>query len=87
MFSFAEKEFNLGKSSILSEPMFCVCGFSAHSGNKLAKHLGTHGCKSAYPSQEEADKAKVEKGGKRQAKFRKPSTYLCTPAKFSLLLL
>ena len=61
IFLFPEKEFNLGKSSILSEPMFCVCGFSAHSGNKMAKHLGTHGCKSAYPSQEEADKAKVEK--------------------------
>lgn len=45
--------------------MFCVCGFSTHSGNKMAKHLGTHGCKSAYPSQEEAFKAKVEKGGKK----------------------
>ena len=57
---FLDKEFNLGKSSILQEPMFCVCGFSAHSGNKLAKHLGTHGCKSAYPSIQEANKAKVE---------------------------
>lgn len=65
MIIFAEKEFNLGKSSILSEQMFCVCGFSTHSGNKMAKHLGTHGCKSAYPSQEEAFKAKVEKGGKK----------------------
>ena len=24
----------------MQEPMFCVCGYSAHSGNKLAKHLG-----------------------------------------------
>ena len=29
--------------------MYCICcGFSTNSGNKLAKHLGTHGCQSAY---------------------------------------
>ena len=32
----------------MKEVMYCVCGFSANSGNKLAKHLGTHGCQSAY---------------------------------------
>merc|ERR1719369_76796 len=53
-------EFDLGKSVIMQEPMYCVCGYSAHSGNKLAKHLGTNGCKSAYPNLEEATKAKVE---------------------------
>jgi len=52
--------FDLGKSVIMQEPMFCVCGYSAHSGNKLAKHLGSNGCKSAYPNLEEATKAKVE---------------------------
>merc|ERR1719400_538186 len=56
----AKPEYDLGKSSILQEVMYCVCGFSAHSGNKLAKHLGTNGCKSAYPSIQEANKAKVE---------------------------
>ena len=29
------------------------------SGNKLAKHLGSNGCMSAYPSREEAQKAKL----------------------------
>ena len=38
--------------------MYCVCGFSAHSGNKLAKHLGTNGCQSVYPSLEEAERAR-----------------------------
>ena len=51
-------EYDLGKSSILQEVMFCVCGFSAHSGNKLAKHLGTNGCQSVYPSLEEAERAR-----------------------------
>merc|ERR1719233_2820438 len=59
--------FDLGKSIIMQEPMFCVCGFSAHSGNKLAKHIGTHGCKSAYPNLEEAIKARVAGGGESQA--------------------
>ena len=36
----AKPQFDLGKSVIMQEPMFCVCGYSAHSGNKLAKHLG-----------------------------------------------
>merc|ERR1719233_2210351 len=51
----------------MQEPMFCVCGFSAHSGNKLAKHIGTHGCKSAYPNLEEAIKARVAGGSEGQA--------------------
>ena len=34
------KPFNLGKSTILKEPMFSVGGFSTTSGNKMAKHLG-----------------------------------------------
>ena len=51
-------EYDLGKSSILQEVMYCVCGFSAHSGNKLAKHLGTNGCRSVYPSLEEAERAR-----------------------------
>jgi len=59
--------FDLGKSIIMQEPMFCVCGFSAHSGNKLAKHIGTHGCKSAYPNLEEAVKARVAGGSEGQA--------------------
>merc|ERR1719312_1311813 len=59
--------FDLGKSIIMQEPMFCVCGFSAHSGNKLAKHIGTHGCKSAYPNLEEAIKARVAGGSEGQA--------------------
>jgi len=40
--------------------MFCVCGFSANSGNKLAKHLGSHGCNSAYPNLEKAKNVRVE---------------------------
>jgi len=59
----SKPQFDLGKSIIMQEPMFCVCGYSAHSGNKLAKHLGTNGCKSAYPNLAEATKAKVESAG------------------------
>jgi len=59
----AKPQFDLGKSVIMQEPMFCVCGYSAHSGNKLAKHLGSNGCRSAYPNLEEANKAKVEVAG------------------------
>merc|ERR1711973_126772 len=47
-----------GKRSLLKEVMYCVCGFSANSGNKLAKHLGTHGCQSAYASLEDAERAR-----------------------------
>merc|ERR1712227_280044 len=63
LFHSGSKTFDLGKSSIMREPMYCVCGYSAHSGNKLAKHLGTHGCKSAYPSIQEANKARVDVDG------------------------
>ena len=37
---FAAKPFNLGKPSIMKDLMYCVCGFTAHSGNKMAGHLG-----------------------------------------------
>ena len=52
-------DYDLGKSSIMKEAMYCVCGFSTQSGNKLAKHLGNHGCQSAYASLEEAEKARI----------------------------
>jgi len=55
--------FDLGKSVILKEPMYCVCGYSAHSGMKLAKHIGRSGCQTAYPTIQEANKAKVERDG------------------------
>merc|ERR1712223_1540420 len=55
----APKPFNLGKSTILKEPMYSVGGFSTTSGNKMAKHLATNGWKSAYPSRQEANRAKV----------------------------
>ena len=37
---FAAKPFNLGKPTIMKDLMYCVCGFTAHSGNKMAGHLG-----------------------------------------------
>merc|ERR1712001_310449 len=33
----------LGDPSILPKEIFCVCGFSAKSGNKIAKHLALSG--------------------------------------------
>ena len=36
----ANPKYDLGKPLVLDKPMFCICGFSANSGNKLAKHLG-----------------------------------------------
>ena len=57
-------DYDLGKSSIMKEAMYCVCGFSTQSGNKLAKHLGNHGCQSAYASLEEAEKARIMPEGR-----------------------
>jgi len=51
--------YTLGTPLTLEQEMHCVCGFATKSGNKLAKHLGSNGCMSAYPSKEEAQKAKL----------------------------
>ncbi|CAB4066601.1 POGZ [Lepeophtheirus salmonis] len=49
--------YTLGAPCILDDEIFCVCGFSTISGNKMAKHMGIFGCKSAYPNKETAIKA------------------------------
>lgn len=49
----------MNKPTLTNELMFCVCGFSSNSGNKMAGHLARSGCSSAYPSLEEAGRAKV----------------------------
>merc|ERR1719154_969670 len=54
------REFNLNKPTITKELMYCVCGFSTYSGNKMAAHLARSGCRTAYPSAEEAAKARVD---------------------------
>jgi hypothetical protein len=41
-------EFALGRPVVLPAPLYCCCGFSSDSGNKIAKHLGRSGCRSAY---------------------------------------
>jgi hypothetical protein len=56
----AAPTYTLGKPVQLEQEMFCCCGFSTNSGHRLAKHLGTHGCRSAYPSREEAVRARAE---------------------------
>ena len=43
--SSATPSYTLGAPLILDSPMHCVCGFQATSGNKLAKHLATNGCR------------------------------------------
>jgi len=63
IFHSESKTFDVGKPTILEEAIYCCCGFSTNSGNKMAKHLGTHGCKSAYPTLEEANKARVDSKG------------------------
>jgi hypothetical protein len=40
-------EYTLGHPVVLPAPLFCCCGFSTTSGNKLAKHLALSGCRSA----------------------------------------
>ena len=60
MLLFAAKEFNLNKPTITKEMMYCVCGFSTDSGNKMAAHLAKSGCRTAYPSEQEAAKARVD---------------------------
>ena len=57
---FAAREFNMNKPTITKELMYCVCGFSTDSGNKMAAHLARSGCRTAYPSAEEAAKARVD---------------------------
>ena len=49
----------MNKPTLTNELMFCVCGFSSNSGNKMAGHLARSGCSSAYPSPEEAGRAKL----------------------------
>lgn len=49
----------MNKPTLTNELMFCVCGFSSNSGNKMAGHLARSGCSSAYPSLEEAGRAKL----------------------------
>merc|ERR1719447_2750021 len=51
--------YTLGTPLTLEQEMHCVCGFATASGNKLAKHLASNGCMSAYPSKDEAQKAKL----------------------------
>jgi len=53
----AKPVFTLGTPIVLEEDIYCCCGWHTTSGNKMAKHLATRGCKSAYPSKEEAKKA------------------------------
>jgi len=53
----AKPVFTLGTPVVLDEDIYCCCGWHTTSGNKMAKHLATRGCKSAYPSKEEAKKA------------------------------
>merc|ERR1712130_535418 len=55
----ASPVYTLGTPLLLEQEMHCVCGFATKSGNKLAKHLGSNGCMSAYTSREEAKKAKL----------------------------
>eukprot|EP00095_Tigriopus_kingsejongensis_P004720 maker-scaffold931_size79642-snap-gene-0.11 protein:Tk04720 transcript:maker-scaffold931_size79642-snap-gene-0.11-mRNA-1 annotation:"pogo transposable element with znf domain" len=50
-------EFELGTPCLQKTDLFCCCGFQTPSGNKMAQHLSANGCRSAYPSQEEAKRA------------------------------
>jgi hypothetical protein len=42
-----QPEYSLGRPVLLESPLYCCCGFNTSSGNKLAKHLATAGCRSA----------------------------------------
>jgi len=57
----AEPQYDLGKPVMLDQRLYCVCGFSCFSGNKMAKHLGSSGCKTAYPSLESAGEGRASK--------------------------
>jgi len=50
--------YTLGVPIKLDQDIYCCCGWHTQSGNKMARHLATRGCKSAYPNKEEAEKAK-----------------------------
>eukprot|EP00096_Caligus_rogercresseyi_P010277 TRINITY_DN3690_c0_g1_i2.p1 TRINITY_DN3690_c0_g1~~TRINITY_DN3690_c0_g1_i2.p1 ORF type:complete len:136 (-),score=13.01 TRINITY_DN3690_c0_g1_i2:234-641(-) len=50
----AQPVFDLGVPSMLQNKMYCICGFKSYSGNKLAKHLSRHGCRTAYLSKKQA---------------------------------
>jgi len=54
-------EFNLGKPVSLDEEMYCICGFCTKSGNRMAKHLATQSCSTAYGSLEAAGEGRKDK--------------------------
>ena len=49
--------YDLGAPVYLGKDVFCCCGFKTDSGNKMAKHLATSGCSTAYPDAETAKRA------------------------------
>ncbi|XP_037092220.1 uncharacterized protein LOC119112230 [Pollicipes pollicipes] len=50
--------FSMSGAILLERPLFCVCGYSADSGNRLARHMSNCECRTAYPaSQVEPDGA------------------------------
>ncbi|KAL0268998.1 UNVERIFIED_CONTAM: hypothetical protein PYX00_010750 [Menopon gallinae] len=50
-------QFSIGKPTVLQNAMFCACGYSCYSGNKLAKHIVLCERKCAYSSEEAANAA------------------------------
>jgi len=53
--------FDLGKPVILDNEVYCICGYSTNSGHKMAKHLATQGCSTAYYNLELAGDAREDK--------------------------
>merc|ERR1712223_2252412 len=54
----SQNDYNLGSPVVLDSAMYCVCGFNTLSGMKLAKHLASSKCSTAYSNKESAEKAK-----------------------------
>ncbi|XP_067003652.2 uncharacterized protein [Anabrus simplex] len=53
-------EFTMGRLVHLPKEMYCVCGFRAASGNRLAKHLANCERKSAYPTPAHAKASMIQ---------------------------
>ena len=65
--------YDIGAPVYLGKDMFCCCGFKTYSGNKMAKHLATNGCSTAYPDAVTASQGRRGSGGGEPAYLVPPS--------------
>jgi hypothetical protein len=66
--------FDLGKPVTLENEVYCICGYYTKSGHKMAKHLATQGCSTAYYNLEMAGEGRADKDLPEIKKLTPPAT-------------